>query len=291
MLAAEQRKIVEHKRQTCVLTASLYSLSILLSNVVFSLQIQNQSHIFHDRNDLVPAPLLFPEHIFHPMSFNSPAPNPFSTPPKCRPTSLMHLLCPQDIPPKRSVKSPERYPSKPGPPPPPVHPPALQVSGHRSFPIRVYGQTVHRQHGSISREKPRSERRAVDKKNLHLPRGERETPYQCRVCYKYYSRKDNLRAHARVHTGEKPFRCDICDRSFRWVGALRVHEKVHENGPTRIGRWITSPGLWRKFVQQVNTTTLIIVEEDNMHVELYDKSFWGYSSLHTNSLFGNWIRF
>lgn len=155
------------------------------------------------------------------MSSNSTS-NSFSTAPKCRPPSLMHLLCPQDVPVSKRTRPKLSQPTKPGPPPPPMHPPALQQVRPHIYPIRVHGPSSP---VTVNREK-----RSVDKKNLHLPRGERETPYRCPVCNKYYSRKDNLRAHARVHTGEKPFRCDICHRPFRWVGALRVHEKGHEAG-------------------------------------------------------------
>lgn len=59
-------------------------------------------------------------------------------------------------------------------------------------------------------------------------RGERKTGHRCPTCEKVFSRKDNLRAHMRVHTGEMPFTCTVCQRPFRWVGALNSHMKLHE---------------------------------------------------------------
>ena len=62
-------------------------------------------------------------------------------------------------------------------------------------------------------------------------RGRRTGPnsnLRCDICNQYYSRKDNLRAHQRVHSGEKPYECRYCHSRFRWAGALRTHEGIHE---------------------------------------------------------------
>lgn len=45
----------------------------------------------------------------------------------------------------------------------------------------------------------------------------------CPVCSQTYSRKDNLRAHMRIHSGERPYKCMQCTSAFRWLGALRKH--------------------------------------------------------------------
>ncbi|CAN8068812.1 unnamed protein product [Agarophyton chilense] len=58
---------------------------------------------------------------------------------------------------------------------------------------------------------------------------------QCGVCHQFYSRRDNLRVHQRVHTGERPFSCRYCMQPFRWQGALRNHEGIHiRNGENPI---------------------------------------------------------
>lgn len=61
----------------------------------------------------------------------------------------------------------------------------------------------------------------------------------CKVCGRVYSRRDNLLAHQRVHTGAKPYECNTCGKRFRWQSALRNHEGAHQRRgtfPVRRGR-------------------------------------------------------
>lgn len=53
------------------------------------------------------------------------------------------------------------------------------------------------------------------------------TQYPCEICGQYYSRRDNLRVHQRLHSGEMPYECQYCRQRFRWLGALRNHESNH----------------------------------------------------------------
>lgn len=66
----------------------------------------------------------------------------------------------------------------------------------------------------------------------------------CEICHQRYSRRDNLRTHQRVHSGEKPFQCKYCNTPFRWVSALRNHEALHTR-QTQSGR---KKGLYGKKV-------------------------------------------
>lgn len=59
-----------------------------------------------------------------------------------------------------------------------------------------------------------------------LTRGRRavgSARHPCHICGRYYSRKDNLRVHQRIHSGEMPYRCNDCGKRFRWQSTWQAH--------------------------------------------------------------------
>ncbi|XP_031641366.1 uncharacterized protein LOC116352817 isoform X1 [Oncorhynchus kisutch] len=73
---------------------------------------------------------------------------------------------------------------------------------------------------------------APPKRRQYTPRAPRESsniprPYLCSVCGRGFARRETLRRHDRVHTGEKPHRCSTCGKHFREAFHLTKHHTVH----------------------------------------------------------------
>ncbi|KAJ2350665.1 hypothetical protein GGH92_002252, partial [Coemansia sp. RSA 2673] len=56
-----------------------------------------------------------------------------------------------------------------------------------------------------------------------------ERPYVCGHCGQRFSRNNDMKRHANIHTGKQPHKCPICSRAFARADALARHT---ENGTT-----------------------------------------------------------
>ncbi|KAM7425963.1 hypothetical protein ABFA07_022678 [Porites harrisoni] len=62
---------------------------------------------------------------------------------------------------------------------------------------------------------------------LHKRMLNREKPFECKECGKWFKRKRHLSQHKRTHTGEKPFQCKVCGKWFKRKGYLPQHKRTH----------------------------------------------------------------
>lgn len=80
--------------------------------------------------------------------------------------------------------------------------------------------------------------------------------HQCIKCKKVFQTAAKLRNHQRQHNGDKPFPCEFCGRFFSRKDNLKVHMKIHfKNGSSSPGAvsmtmepptMVTSPTFLRK---------------------------------------------
>lgn len=68
-----------------------------------------------------------------------------------------------------------------------------------------------------------------------------QTPHQCDVCGKKYTRKEHLANHMRSHTNETPFRCEICGKSFSRKEHFTNHILWHTGKETKQNPIVDEP--------------------------------------------------
>ncbi|KAM3615264.1 uncharacterized protein V6R79_025651 [Siganus canaliculatus] len=57
-----------------------------------------------------------------------------------------------------------------------------------------------------------------------------EKPHHCTVCGKYFREAFHLSKHQTVHSGAKNYKCTICGKEFGYSQSLRRHSKLHQKG-------------------------------------------------------------
>ena len=68
--------------------------------------------------------------------------------------------------------------------------------------------------------------------------------FQCEVCDKQFSHKDDLKLHMLIHTKVKPHECHICKKKFTQKGNLVQHFRIHLGekpfGCSECEKWFTA---------------------------------------------------
>jgi hypothetical protein len=47
--------------------------------------------------------------------------------------------------------------------------------------------------------------------------------FRCDICEKDFKRKENLKCHMRIHTGDLPFECPKCKKRYRFRSGFKIH--------------------------------------------------------------------
>ena len=56
-----------------------------------------------------------------------------------------------------------------------------------------------------------------------------ERPHTCHICQKSFKRRSSLTAHFMTHQDARPYVCSVCSKSFKTASKLNVHNRSHSN--------------------------------------------------------------
>lgn len=74
---------------------------------------------------------------------------------------------------------------------------------------------------------PSSSEKGNSTGNVNSADAEDRKPFQCSECGNRFTRKDHLKMHMKIHSGDRPFKCESCEKTFITVQQLRYHTYTH----------------------------------------------------------------
>ncbi|XP_040195054.1 zinc finger and BTB domain-containing protein 20 [Rana temporaria] len=113
---------------------------------------------------------------------------------------------------------------------------SVSQGGMPSYPSQIQNQQPQGGHstGSVQGEKKPYECTLCNKtftakqnyvKHMFVHTGEK--PHQCSICWRSFSLKDYLIKHMVTHTGVRAYQCSICNKRFTQKSSLNVHMRLH----------------------------------------------------------------
>ena len=111
----------------------------------------------------------------------------------------------------------------------------------------------------------------------------KERNHECEQCGKKFFLRDDLRTHARIHTGLKPYSCNICGKTFKHISHRNRHQNTNHTG-TVYCLIHMSIQLFQKIDTKFlhNIILFFLGEERPYNCELCKKGFLGKTHLVTH---------
>ncbi|XP_078108891.1 uncharacterized protein LOC144519550 isoform X2 [Sander vitreus] len=99
-----------------------------------------------------------------------------------------------------------------------------------------------------------------------------EKPHHCTVCGKYFREAFHLSKHQTVHSGAKNYKCSICGKEFGYSQSLRRHSKLHQKG--ELEEVPTTPAV--ENINSFNSNPQCSVAQDRSQNQAPSTSYYSY---------------